>query len=134
MRAKIDEGEAQATAGLAIRSFMERLAALLRPSFPAHSSALSVEITGTRLTTERWHRIANVLSALNAMPGVELREHEHIVRNIALAAAVVAQQMAIASFGLHDPPGRRWLALGIATDLDVRISRAQAAPSKEERE
>lgn len=117
------EGKTQEEANAIVRSFLERLAAALRPSFPAHSSALAMEVAGTRLTTDRWNRITHVLASLNSLPGVTLREHEHTIRNIATHAVVVAQAMSVASFGMRDPPGRRWLALEITRDLDERIAR-----------
>lgn len=115
----MDEGQAAANAVLLV--FMDRLASLLRTSFPLHSAALRSEVVGTRLTTDRWHRVASVLASLYAVPGFPLGSAEHDARNIALAAVVVAQKMAAASFGGRDPAGCRDLALWRANELSGRM-------------
>ena len=114
--------EAQAAANSSIGAFMERIAAHIRPSFPMHAVALLGELIGTRLTTERWHRISGVLASLHAVPGFPLLPHEHAVRNVGLAAVAVAQKMAAASFGGKDPIGSREFALWRATEIDAGMS------------
>ena len=115
----MDEDQAAANAILIV--FLDRIAAGLKPSFPLHAAALRGEVIGTRLTTDRWHRVAAVLASLHAVPGFPLGATEHDVRNAALAAIVVAQKMAAASFGGRDPAGCRDFALWRANEINAMI-------------
>lgn len=76
---------------------MARVAEHIRPTFPHYASALREEL-GKRMTGDRWHTINAILSSLNTIPGAPLKEREHDVRNPALNAATLAQEMAITDF------------------------------------
>lgn len=77
---------------------LEVLIAKMRPFFPHHAATLAGEIIGTKMTNDRWNRVASTLAALNSVPGVALSPAEHDVRNFALAAMEVARKMATATF------------------------------------
>lgn len=113
----MDAAQANSTVG----GFMERLAAFLSPHFPLHAAALRGEVIGTRLTTDRWNRVAAVLASLHAVPGQFLDAAQHGARNAALSAIVVAQKMAAAGFVWKDP-GRMWeFATWLATEISGRM-------------
>lgn len=82
-----------------VRAFMQDLADHLKPVFPQYAAALGGELFGTKLTNERWNRIAAILASLAAIPGRHLGPAEHDARNPALSAIVIAQKMAHVSFG-----------------------------------
>lgn len=82
-----------------VRSFMQGLADHLKPTFPQYAAALGGELFGTKLTNDRWNRIAAILASLAALPGRHFKMYEHDARNPALSAIVIAQKMAAATFG-----------------------------------
>jgi len=103
--------------------FMIRLAAHLKPRFPAYAGAILDEVQGKRMTNDKWNRLAAVLSSLAAIPGSHLTREDHDARNPALAAVVVAQQMAAATFGGRiDPKERADFALWYSKEIDCDIS------------
>lgn len=107
-----------------VRKFMLDLIEHLKPQFPSYAAALADQIHGTRMTNERWNRIAAILASLAPLPGRHFRQEEHDARNPALSAIVVAQKMASATFG-----GRRdaQSSLDLAVHLSDEI-RAQLGP------
>lgn len=81
-----------------IRAFMQDLCEHLKPVFPQYAATLGNELFGTKLTNERWNRIAAILASLAALPGCHFGQAEHDARNPALSAIVIAQKMAYATF------------------------------------
>jgi hypothetical protein len=107
-----------------LRSFMVDLSEHLKSVFPQYSSALSGELHGTRMTNERWNRIAAILASLAALPGRHFGQEEHDARNPALSAIVIAQKMASVTFGgRRDAESSMSLAVHLADEI-----RAQIAP------
>lgn len=90
----------------AVRLFTANLATWLDPRFPHHALAIRGELDRDRVTTDRWNRIAAILASLHAIPGDSLTVAEHTVRNVALAAVMVAQKMAAAGLGCTRDPDR----------------------------
>lgn len=119
--------EAQAAANPIAAAFMESLSEALRERFPFHAMALRGEILGTRLTTDRWNRIAYVLASLHSVPGFPLTSDEHDVRRLGLQSVVVARKMAAASFGGRDPVGCRELALWLAAEIGRKLKPERGA-------
>ena len=115
----------ESAANAVVLELMGRIAEWIRPHFPHHSSALRGEILGTKLTEERWHRVAAVIASLECIPGVPLTPYEHRVRNIALSSVGVAKKMASAKFGGRDPDGCRSFAVWYAGEISDMMSRAQ---------
>lgn len=113
--------DTQEAANAVLGPFIDRVAGVLKHSFPFHAAALRGEVIGTRLTTDRWNRIAALLASLHAVPGFTLGQREHDVRNLALAAIPVAQKMGAAGTGWRNPIGCREVALWMADEISVRI-------------
>ncbi len=105
-----------------VRSFMTGLSDWLVPRFPHHAAAIRQELGRPVMTTDRWNRIACLLSSLYSVPGAALSPGEHDMRNVALAAVVVAQKMAAGSLGCtRDPDGCIDLAAWRAAEIGTRI-------------
>jgi hypothetical protein len=82
---------------------MDELVELLRPFFPFHAAAMSSELHGTKLTSDRWHRIAAAAASLHSIPGSALGPEEHDRRNLGLAGYNVALKMAAILFNSRRP-------------------------------
>lgn len=106
-------------------SLFRELVELLRLAFPHYAQALSGEISGTRMTEERWHRVAAVISSLHTLPGNAFNQTEHDVRNTALTAVPVAQKMAQACVGIRDVDSCRAFVAWYAADIRGRIATIQ---------
>lgn len=114
-----------AEASVEAKGFMVRLADRLAGHFPYHAQALREQFLGTRLTDERWNRMAAVLAGLSAVPGAPLTADEHMTRALGLRAVVVGQKMAQARIGYKgDPEGTAdfaiWLAREITNDMESK--------------
>lgn len=117
------EEERQASAAV-VRQSMTGLADWLAPRFPHHSMAMRQELGRERMNTDRWNRIACLLSSLHSVPGAALVPDEHVVRNIALSAIAVAQKMAAAGLGCtRDPDHCIETAAWIMAEITVRLER-----------
>lgn len=107
-----------------IRAFMVDLAEHLKPVFPHYAAALGGELFGTRLTNERWNRIAAILASLASLPGKHFGPEEHDARNPALSAVVIAQKMASATFGgRRDAESSLSLAAHLADEIKAQIQK-----------
>lgn len=103
MQINLNEVAARAVAGLV------KLAYKISGVFPHHGFALRNELYGDVVTNERWRRAAAIIASLRALPGTDMTESEHEVRNLATAHMEVPNQMAQATFYIGD--GRNELAL-----------------------
>lgn len=107
-----------------VRSFATGLADWLAPRFPHHAAAIRQETGGKRMTTDRWNRIACLLSSLSAVPGEALGPDEHSLRNVGLGAVAVAQKMAAAGLGCtRDPDGCMEFAAWLTDEIGNRMVR-----------
>lgn len=88
-----------ASTSTAVVEMLVRLSALMRPLFPHHATALHVEVVGTKMTNDRWNRVAAALAAIYSVPGPALLDEEHAVRNLVLDCVVIAKKMAAVTFG-----------------------------------
>jgi hypothetical protein len=105
-----------------VRAFMVDLAEHLKPVFPQYATALSGELFGTRLTNERWNRIAAILASMAALPGKCFGPEEHDARNPALSAVVIAQKMASVTFGgRRDAESSLSLVVHLADEIRERM-------------
>lgn len=110
-----------------IKLFMQELAEYLKPTFPQYAAALAHEVHGTRMTNERWNRVAAILASLAALPGACFVREEHDARNPALSSVVIAQQMAVATFGGdRNVESNLSLAAYIADEISERIGSRRA--------
>lgn len=105
-----------------VRGFMSCLTEWIAPRFPHHSAAMRQELGRPRMTTDRWNRIACLLSSLSSLPGEAFTPGEHDVRNIALAAIPVAQKMAAATLGCtRDPDNCMHFASWRSAEINARM-------------
>lgn len=110
-----------AEANSSVKEFMTRLSAYIKDAFPHQAMALNGELAGTRLTVDRWNRIAAVLASLHSVPGYTLGPEEHDRRNAGLAAVHVATRMAGALLGAHHSEDFLEFAVWRARDLNEQI-------------
>jgi hypothetical protein len=116
-----EEGRLEARAS--VRSFMSALADWISGLFPHHAAAIRQELGRPNMTTDRWNRIACLLSSLYSVPGAGLSPTEHDTRNVALAAIAISQKMAAASLGCtRDPDGCMDFAAWQATEVTARMA------------
>lgn len=108
-----------AEASREVGAFMVRLSEYVEPSYPHHATALRGELVGAKLTNDRWNRIAALLASLGAVPGAPLGPIEHRRRGAALSAVTVAQKMAAATFGNHDPASLVDFALWYGREIEA---------------
>lgn len=107
-----------------VRSFMSGLIEWMAPRFPHHAAAIRQELGRPRMTTDRWNRIACILSSLQSLPGVAFTPGEHEVRNLALCAIPVAQKMAAAGLGCtRDPDNCIYFASWRSAEINARMTR-----------
>jgi len=118
----VDVGELIEAARPRILYTLRVLAELLETSFPHHAAALRGEITGTRMTTDRWNRVAAALKSIESVPGNLLLREEWDVRAPALSAVAIAQLMARASMGRYYPESAVETALFLCDDILERVA------------
>lgn len=114
--------ELQATTTAALLQYMRDVADLIEPFFPWHSVALRGEIHGQKMTSDRWKRVAAVLSSLSSISGLLLTQSEHLARNAGLQARNIANEMSFALFGAKDPSARMQFVAWWVTDVSGRMT------------
>ena len=115
--------------------FMLRVAEHIRPHFPQYASTLADQVQGRKMTNDRWNAVAAVLSSLGALPGTHFRPEEHDSRNPALAAVIVAQKMAAATFGGRvDVPMTLDFVGWLIKEIEDRLNRPEKGSDGQEKE
>ena len=87
-----------------VRTFMGEFAGWISRYFPHHAAAIRQELGKSKMSSDRWNRIACLLSSLQCLPGPAMSQEEKDVRAEALSGVVIAQKMAAASLGCTRDP------------------------------